>query len=152
MVPLTVRSNYSLMWGVDSIQRICHKARSMGYEQLALTDTDNIYGLWSFLSACRRTGIAPIVGAEITEPGNGRRVVCLVQNEDGYANLCRLISRRHMEDGFNIETGVGVYGEGLIVLTTDPGLLASWYDDGIRVAAAMPRRPLPSGHALYRWS
>ncbi|MBW2285152.1 MAG: DNA polymerase III subunit alpha, partial [Deltaproteobacteria bacterium] len=150
MVPLTVRSNYSLMWGVDNVQRICRSALSLGYDHLALTDTDNLYGLWPFLSACRREGITPIVGAEITEPEKGRRAVCLVENGGGYANLCRLLSRRHMEDGFDLETGVKTHGNGLIVLTKDPDLLTSWHGAGICVAAAMPRRPMPYGHRLCR--
>ena len=33
-------------------------------DRLALTDTDNLYGLWPFLAACRREGLTPIVGAE----------------------------------------------------------------------------------------
>ena len=66
MVPLTVRSHYSLMWGTADIKTLCKTAKRLGYRRLALTDTDNLYGLWSFLAACRREGITPIVGAEAT--------------------------------------------------------------------------------------
>ncbi len=68
MIPLAVRSYYSLMWGTRSPRKICAVARELGYRRLALTDTDNLYGLWPFLSACRQEGITPIVGAELTDP------------------------------------------------------------------------------------
>ena len=94
MIPLTVRSHYSLMWGVASADRICRSARMLGYDRIALTDTDNLYGLWPFLTACKRRGITPIIGAELTDPDSNRRAVCLVETDEGYRNLCRLVTRR----------------------------------------------------------
>jgi len=152
MTPLTVRSHYSLMWGTDSIQRICSTARQLGYNRLALTDTDNLYGLWPFLTACRREGITPIVGAELTDCGSMRRAVCLVENDTGYRNLCRLLTRRHTDDEFELETALVTHGSGLIVLTRDAGLLTMCHDAGLCVAAAMPRKPLLSSHRLCRCS
>ena len=73
MLPLAVKSYYSLMWGTRSPRKICAVAREMGYRRLALTDTDNLYGLWPFLSACRQEGITPIVGAELSDPDTDRR-------------------------------------------------------------------------------
>ena len=117
--------------------------------RLALTDTDNLYGLWPFLAACRREGITPIVGAEVTEPGRSRRAVCLVETDEGYRNLCRLLTRRHLEaETFDLENDLIARADGLAVLTVDPGLLAAWHDAGVTVAAAMPRRPLVAGHPL----
>ena len=81
MIPLTVRSYYSLMWGTRSPRKICAAARRLGYRRLALTDTDNLYGLWSFLKSCEYEGITPIVGAEITDHKSSRRAVCLVEDE-----------------------------------------------------------------------
>ncbi|MFC1859739.1 DNA polymerase III subunit alpha, partial [Thermodesulfobacteriota bacterium] len=150
MVPLTVRSHYSLMWGVDSIKRICHIAKKMGYDRLALTDTDNLYGLWPFLSACKREGITPIIGAELTDPGCAERAICLVENSTGYHNLCRLITRRHLDRDFKLETALPHDADGLVVMTQSAHLLAAWHGGGITVAAAMPRKPLPATHQLCR--
>ncbi len=149
MIPLVVRSHYSLMWGTPSPRQLCRAARQLGYERLALTDTDNLYGLWPFLAACRREGITPIVGAEITEPGCRRRAVCLVETNEGYRNLCRLLTRRHLAaETFDLENDLVARADGLAVLTVDPGLLASWHAAGVTVAAAMPLRPLTAGHPL----
>jgi DNA polymerase III alpha subunit (gram-positive type) len=66
MIPLTVRSSYSLMWGTAYVTQVCRQAKRLGYDRLALTDTDNLYGLWPFLTTCKREGLSPIVGAEVT--------------------------------------------------------------------------------------
>jgi DNA polymerase-3 subunit alpha/error-prone DNA polymerase len=149
MIPLIVRSHYSLMWGTASPRQICRAARRMGYERLALTDTDNLYGLWPFLAACRREGITPIVGAEITDPGSRRRAVCLVETDAGYRNLCRLLTRRHLQSTeFDLQADLAAHAAGLTMLATDPGLLEAWHAAGASVAAAMPHRMRLAAHPL----
>jgi DNA polymerase-3 subunit alpha/error-prone DNA polymerase len=138
------------MWGTADVRQVCRQARRLGYERLALTDTDNLYGLWPFLTACRREGLSPIVGAEVTQPGTPRRAVCLVEDDTGYRNLCRLLTRRHMDADFDLETLLPDHATGLVVLTQNPDLLRAWHRAGISVAAAMPRNPLPPTHQLRR--
>ena len=146
MIPLTVRSHYSLMWGTAPIKQLCRHARRLGYDRLALTDTDNLYGLWPFLSACRREGITPIVGAEITDPHAPWRAVCLVAAEQGYSRLCRLLTRRHMAADFDLAADLPPLAAGLVVLTSNVDLLTRWHLAGVDVAAAMPRVPLPAAY------
>ena len=141
MIPLTVRSYYSLMWGTSSPEEICAAAKQRGYNRLALTDTDNLYGLRLFLKACERMGIKPIVGAELTDLVSGCRAVCLVENDEGYRNLCRLITRRHSDGMFDLKSAVSNHYKGLIVLTQSPGFLSDWHEAGVTVAAAVPRKP-----------
>ena len=174
MVPLSVRSHFSLMWGTASAKELCRAARQMGYARLALTDTDNLYGLLPFLAACEREGLAPVVGAEITEAQTGGRAVCLVEDREGYRNLCEVISRRHLGDGDFFadsrreaelsrrkqgEKGASEKGifdilpefsEGLSVLVRDPVLLERFYEAGVAVWAAMPRRAFSSEHPLRK--
>jgi DNA polymerase-3 subunit alpha/error-prone DNA polymerase len=150
MIPLTVRSSYSLMWGTAYVKQVCRAAKRRGYTRLALTDTDNLYGLWPFITACRREGLSPIVGAEVTDPRHRQRAVCLVENDAGYRNLCRLLTRRHMEEGFNLKTDLPPFAAGLVVLTQHDGLLRHWYAADVTVAAAMPRHPLPATHRLLQ--
>jgi DNA polymerase-3 subunit alpha/error-prone DNA polymerase len=138
------------MWGTAYVKQVCRAARRLGYTSLALTDTDNLYGLWPFLAACNREGLTPIIGAEVSDPKRRRRAVCLVENEVGYRNLCRLLTQRHMDAEFELETALPASATGLTVLTQCPGLLRSWHAAGVHVAAAMPRRPLPAGHGLCR--
>ena len=141
MVPLVVRSHFSLMWGASSVERLCRAARERGYDRLALTDTDNLYGLWPFLKACRAEGLRPLVGAELTEPGTGRRAVCLVENAAGFSNLCRLITHRKRQgEAFDLGQAVVARAEGLTTLTAHPTLMETWREAGVFVAASLPRR------------
>ena len=150
MIPLTVRSSYSLMWGTSYVKQVCLTAKRLGYDRLALTDTDNLYGLWPFLRTCKREGLTPIVGAEVTDPHRKQRAVCLVEDEAGYRNLCRLLTRRHMAADFDLKEVLPNYATGLTVLTQDADLLRTWHSAGVTVVAAMPRKPLPPTHALRR--
>jgi DNA polymerase-3 subunit alpha/error-prone DNA polymerase len=136
------------MWGTRSPQKICTVAKQLGYNRLALTDTDNLYGLWPFLKSCEQQAITPIVGAELTDPVSGSRAVCLVENETGYRNLCRLITRRHAakNNAFDLKSAIPDYADGLVILTQSAQLLPDWYAAGVTVAAALPRRP--NGAAL----
>ncbi|MEW5723259.1 MAG: DNA polymerase III subunit alpha [Thermodesulfobacteriota bacterium] len=141
MVPLSVRSHFSLLWGTASIKELCRAARERGYTRLALTDTDNLYGLQPFLTECGRQGLIPIVGAEVTDPERKRRAICLAKTEEGYRHLCRLLTARRLDPGFSLVTTITALSSGLLVLTADPGLLETWAEAGVDVAAALPRRP-----------
>jgi error-prone DNA polymerase len=142
MVPLVVRSHFSLLRGTASVDELCRAARERGYRACALTDTDNLYGLFPFLAACAREGIRPIVGAEVTARArtDARTAVCLVENDAGYASLCRLLTARHREPAFDLARAVPEHAEGLLVLTAAPDLLEAWHARGVTVAAAQPRR------------
>jgi len=131
------------MWGTRSPQKICAVARRLGYSRLALTDTDNLYGLWPFLKSCEHEGITPIVGAELTDPASNARAVCLVENDAGYRNLCRLITRRHFtqKEPFDLKSTITDYAAGLVILTQNAQLLTFWHAAGVTVAAAAARRP-----------
>ncbi len=148
IIPLTVRSGYSLMWGASGVNALCRHARRLGYDRLALTDTDNLYGLWPFVAACRREGLRPIIGAEVTDRSSSARAVCLVKDAEGYANLCRLITQRHTRDDFDLKTALIELAKGLVILATNPELLSVGHDAGIDIAAALPRRPVPVAHPL----
>ncbi len=152
MIPLTTRSHYSLMWGTASIKALCRRARQLGYDRLALTDTDNLYGLWPFLAACQREGVTPIVGAELTDPHSSRRAVCLVADDTGYRHLCRLITRRHMDAQFDLRRDLPPLAQGLVVLTANVKLLTHWHQAGVHLAAAMPRTPVAAIQPLRQWA
>ena len=132
------------------VTRLCRHARRLGYTRLALTDTDNLCGLWPFLTACRREGLIPIVGAEVTDPHRKWRAVCLVETETGYRNLCRLLTARHMDAAFDLKVVLPTHADGLTVLTGSSDCLENWHTAGVTLAAALPRRPLPGAHPLRR--
>jgi DNA polymerase-3 subunit alpha/error-prone DNA polymerase len=106
--------------------------------------------MWQFIAACRREGLRPIIGAEVSDPATGARAVCLVENDRGYRNLCRLLTRRHMADAFDLEKDLPARAAGMSVLARNAGLLETWHRAGVRVAADMPLKPLPGSHPLCR--
>jgi error-prone DNA polymerase len=69
------------------------RAAELGYDAIALTDHDGLYGAMEFAREAHARGIQPITGAELTLP-NGHHLTFLVESAQGYATLCRLISRR----------------------------------------------------------
>ena len=70
------------------------RAAELGYEALALTDHDGVYGSLEFAHAAKAFGVRPITGAEVTLT-DGSHVTLLVESATGYANLCRLLTAAH---------------------------------------------------------
>jgi len=120
-IHLNVHSHYSKGWGIGTIEEICQAAKDLGMQRLALTDTNGLYGLIFFLQAAQAMGIAPIVGSELVF--EKRRAVLLVKTPQGYANLSRIISARHCDEGFDLIREIREKREGLIVLSDDGKLL-----------------------------
>ena len=152
MVPLSVHSYYSLMWGTCSPEKICAAAKKRGYRRLAITDTNNLYGLWSFLKSCKRENITPIVGAELTDSETGYRAVCLVKNDQGYRNLCHIITRRHTDPLFDLKSVILTHARDLVIITQHPELLSQWHEAGLTVAAAASGKPDGAAFRLRKTS
>jgi len=143
MVPLRVRSYFSLLRGTCSPAELCRRASQLGYPGLALTDRENLYGLWDFQAACRRENIRPIVGAEIgidTADGDGQ-LTLLVSSDDGYRSLCRLISRRKREETISLGPETAALFGGLILLSRSESVLRSSKELGLEAAADLGSRP-----------
>ena len=137
------------MWGTASLGKLCRTARQLGYDRLALTDTDNLYGLWPFLEACRREGITPS-----SVPKSPIRTTACTEPFAWYpmppvTRTCAGCSpKRHMATGFSLIRALPELADGLVVLTTQADLLETWHRAGMTVHAAMPRKPLAPTHPL----
>src|SRR2546423_2901157 len=70
------------------------RAATLGYQALAITDHDGLYGAMEFAQACAAVGVQPITGVELTLV-HGFHLTLLAEHEQGYANLCRLITLAH---------------------------------------------------------
>src|SRR4051794_9569350 len=93
-VELHAHSAYSFLDGASQPEEIAARAAELGYEALALTDHDGVYGSLEFAHAAKHFGVRPITGAEVSLAG-GAHVTLLVESADGYANLCRLLTATH---------------------------------------------------------
>lgn len=88
---LHVYSNFTFLEGGSHPEELVERAVALGLDAIALTDRDGLYGAVRFATYARERGIAAIIGSELTF-SDGARLVLLVENECGYANLCELIS------------------------------------------------------------
>jgi error-prone DNA polymerase len=93
-VELHAHSAYSFLDGASLPEELAVRAAELGYEALALTDHDGVYGSLEFAHAAKAFGVRPITGAEVTL-GGGSHVTLLVESPQGYANLCRLLTAAH---------------------------------------------------------
>jgi error-prone DNA polymerase len=93
-VELHAHSAYSFLDGASQPEELAARAAELGYPALALTDHDGLYGSLEFAHAAKHFGVRPITGAEVTLAG-GAHVTLLVEDAQGYANLCRLLTAAH---------------------------------------------------------
>ena len=93
-VELHAHSAYSFLDGASLPEELAIRAAELGYEALALTDHDGVYGSLEFAQAAKAFGVRPITGAEVTL-ADGSHVTLLVESAAGYANLCRLLTAAH---------------------------------------------------------
>ncbi len=84
-------SNFTFLEGAAHPETLVARAVELGLSAIALTDRDGLYGAVRFAGAARRAGIEAIVGSELTLEDD-TRLVLLIENERGYANLCELVS------------------------------------------------------------
>jgi error-prone DNA polymerase len=126
-VHLHTHSSYSPMWGVPTLEALCEAVQAEGQDTLALTDTNGLYGAVRFIEVAKQAGLKPILGAELVHQDH--RAVVLAKTPDGYANLCRLLSARHEDTGFDFIKTVARYRAGLVILSNDLPALAAWRDD-----------------------
>ncbi|QEA13585.1 DNA polymerase III subunit alpha [Comamonas flocculans] len=96
-VHLRLHSEFSVVDGTTRIDQVVKAAAGDGQGALALTDLNNLFGALKFYRAARAKGVKPLLGAEVcledTAGGEPARIVLLVQDRQGYLNLCELLSR-----------------------------------------------------------
>ena len=94
---LHLHSCYSLLEGASTPEELVLRAADLGYQALALTDHDGLYGAMEFAQLCKANGIQPITGAELTLT-DGTHLTLLAADRVGYSNLCRLVSHAYARD------------------------------------------------------
>jgi error-prone DNA polymerase len=118
-VELHCHSAYSFLDGASHPEELAARAAELGYDALALTDHDGVYGSLEFAHAAKAFGVRPITGAEVTLRGS-THVTLLVESPSGYGNLCRLLTAAHA--GTRPKEGE------LVPPALDPALLAEMND------------------------
>ena len=91
-VELHAQSAFSFLEGAELPEAYVAEAARLGMPALALVDRDGVYGAARFTRAALAAGVRPIIGSELTL-ADGSRLPLLVEDREGYRNLCRLLTR-----------------------------------------------------------
>ncbi|MDE2596019.1 MAG: DNA polymerase III subunit alpha [Sphingomonadales bacterium] len=144
-VPLRLFSSYTMLDGAIDPKAIAKLAKERGFPAIAMTDRNGLYGAMSFAGACKDLGVQPLIGAFLGVQRETGGVIdglgLLVQNETGWNNLCRLVSRAHLDRPLELDPHVTLddlvgYSDGLIALSgAGEGALARLLAEGREAAA-----------------
>jgi len=91
-IELHAQSAFSFLEGAEQPEAIVAEAARLEMPAIALVDRDGVYGAPRFHQAAVAAGIKALVGAEVTLD-DGARLPLLVEDREGYQNLCRLLTR-----------------------------------------------------------
>lgn len=131
---LHVHTEYSLLDGSNKIKEYVKRVKELGMNSAAITDHGVMYGVIDFYRAAKEAGINPVLGCEVYVAPNSRfdkeltggedryyHLVLLAENNTGYANLMKIVSRGFTE-GYYYKPRVDMevlnqFHEGIIALS-----------------------------------
>jgi DNA polymerase III subunit alpha len=136
-----------MLEGAMEPKTIAERTAMLGFPAVALADRNGLYGAMPFSDACFAKGVQPIIGALLgvarpTDLGGGDAMidwlVLLAKDDQGYANLCKLVSSAHLDRPLELEPHVPFdslegLSDGLIALTAGgEGAIARLIAEGQR--------------------
>ena len=155
---LHVHTEYSLLDGSNKIKEYVNRVKELGMTAAAITDHGVMFGVIEFYRAARAAGINPVLGCEVYVAPSSRfdkeavgrdedryyHLVLLAENNTGYSNLMKIVSRGFTE-GYYYKPRVDYevleqYHEGIIALSAclagevQKNLLRGLYDEGRKAA------------------
>src|SRR5690606_30496710 len=100
-VHLRVHTEYSLLDSVVRVPDLMRATAAAGMGAVGLTDECNLFAMVKFYKAALAAGIKPVIGVDLWIQEEDRsapsRLTLLCQNQEGYLNLSRLVSRAYLE-------------------------------------------------------
>src|SRR5690349_11876927 len=133
-----------MLEGAMEPKTIADRAAKLGFPAIAIVDRNGLYGVMPFSEACIGKGVQPIIGtmlgvarpAQIGGADTIDWLVLLAKDDQGYANLCKLVSAAHLDRPLDQEPRVEFdkldgLNQGLIALTAGgEGALARLLSEG----------------------
>ncbi|KQM18830.1 DNA polymerase III subunit alpha [Novosphingobium sp. Leaf2] len=145
-VPLRIFSCFTMLDGAIEPKAIAKLAKERKFPAAAICDRNGLYGSPIFAGAAKSAGVQPIIGtflaiARPDAPAQARDLpidwlALFAQDEAGWQNLCRHVSRAHLDRPLQLDPHVALdslrgYTDGLICLTGgNEGALARLYAAG----------------------
>ncbi len=134
-IPLRNHTTYSLCKGAIKIAELLERAKSYQLPALGITDCQNLFAALEFSSACKKSGIQPILGCEILlniEDQNRKnlsnldiekslsKLPLIASNDEGYKNLMYLVSHSFL----NRQNGISPHISLNLLKEKSAGLIA----------------------------
>lgn len=158
-VHLHLHSEYSLLDGAIRVGDLLKRAKEYGMPAVAITDHGNMFAAMEFYNKAKGSDVKPVIGCEAYVANGSRHdrkqasdeqidknsfhLILLAENNEGYRNLCKLISLGYLE-GFYYKPRIDKeimrqYSGGLIALSACmggeiPQLLMSGNFEGAKAA------------------
>ena len=106
-IHLRTLSSYSLSESTLKINNIVSFAKKNEMPAIAITDNNNMFGVFEFSQECIKNNIQPIIGTSINllnikNNNQISQLTFLVKNEKGYTNLLNLSSLSHLNDSTDV--------------------------------------------------
>ena len=103
-IHLHLHTEYSMVDSLNRIKPLVKAVREAGMPACAVTDQNNLFCLVKFYRAALSEGIKPIIGVDMQlydGENNTASLILLCQNDTGYRNLTRLVSRSYTKGQVN---------------------------------------------------
>jgi DNA polymerase III alpha subunit len=124
MLPIHIHSNYSFLQSTLTIERIVEKFKELGADFVPITDTNGMYGFTKLAKSTTENGLKPLFGVYLNDPKSKEKYLILfAKNNDGYAELCKVISKRHLDENFSLEKIINSISNNLFLITPSIELL-----------------------------
>lgn len=88
---LNCHSYYSLRYGTIPIQRLVQLGEQHHISTMALTDINNLSGVYEFMTACKAKSIKPVIGTEIRTE-NELHYILLAKNQEGFSEIGQFLT------------------------------------------------------------
>jgi DNA polymerase-3 subunit alpha len=101
-VHLRLHTEFSLVDSIVRVPELVTATASAGMPAVAVTDQYNLFAMVKFYREGLSQGVKPIIGvdllvAETAERRGSSRLTLLCQNQEGYRNITRLVTRAYLE-------------------------------------------------------
>ncbi len=153
-VHLRLHTEYSLIDSVVRVPELIEAVAAAGMPAVAATDQSNLFAMVKFYKAALARGVKPIIGVDllVREPGERQqpsRITLICQNQTGYHNATRLVSRAYLEGQ---QRGVPLIERGWLTAESLDGLIAlSGATEGDVGRALANGREQDAARALDDW-
>jgi DNA polymerase-3 subunit alpha len=153
-VHLRLHTEYSLIDSVVRVPELIEAVAAAGMPAVAATDQSNLFAMVKFYKEALARGVKPIIGVDllVREPGERQqpaRITLICQNQTGYHNATRLVSRAYLEGQ---QRGVPQIERAWLTAETLEGLIAlSCATEGDVGRALVNGREQDAERALDDW-